>query len=165
MKKNESQTIKRQKDPFHDCKWVSCGTAAGACMGTGSFIYATNFGKYGMLGPGCIAPGTLLVWVTVKGIFEGIYRYKHGTCIKVMDSCLLTDEKGEEGRKLRWKNCIPLLANVGCTVGRICVMTVGWDLAKKSGINQGIISTLVGTNNMLSVLPFYLCFNEKPSGC
>ena len=130
-----SEEVTQKKDPLHNCKWVSCATAAGACMGTGAFIYATNFGKYGVLGPGCMAPGTLVVLLTIEAMIEGVYRCKHGRCIKDKDSCLLTDKDGDAKRSLRWKHCIPLQANVICIVGYIYVMTVGWELAKRSGMN------------------------------
>ena len=122
----------QEKDSCHNFKWVACATTAGACMGTGAFIYATNFGKYGALGPGCIAPGTLCVHLTTKAVYETLYRCKNGRCLKEKDSCLLTDTKP---RKLRWNHCIPLLANVSCIVVYIYVMTMGWDLAKRSGMN------------------------------
>jgi len=40
-------------------------------------------------------------------------------------------------------------------------MTLGWRLAKQAGINQGVISTLLGFAGIFNMISFYFGFKEK----
>ena len=62
--------------------WVTCACFAGLSQGTGSFIYASNFSKYGFIANGILGPGVFLAVAIVKLIFETSYFIKHRTWFK-----------------------------------------------------------------------------------
>ena len=65
-----------------NCYWITVSLLAGACMGTGSFIYASNFSKYGVVGVGIIGPGPVLYCGLIRLYLELRFRYKTGSWYK-----------------------------------------------------------------------------------
>ena len=49
-----------------NCYWVTCGIGAGFCMGTGAFIYASKYAKYGLVGTGVLGPGIFVVSIVLR---------------------------------------------------------------------------------------------------
>ena len=45
-----------------NCYWVSCGILAGFCMGTGAFVYAPKYARYGLPGAGILGPGIVVIF-------------------------------------------------------------------------------------------------------
>ena len=132
----------------------------GFAIGTGSFIYAINFGHLGLRGPGVQAPGTLLVFLAIK-VVKGIHtKIKSGSCIAATQSNIYHDITDGQ-RKIKWINLLPLIINIIAIFGYVNVMTLGWRLAKQAGINQGIISTLLGFAGIFNMISFYFGFKEK----
>lgn len=141
-----------------NCYWISCSLGAGACMGTGAFIYASNFSQYGTLGVGIIGPGVVLYTALFRIILECRYKHKTGRWIKPKGSRVMTPEG-----KLIWKSWIPVIVNLLTNGGYLCVMSFGWKLAKASGLNQGVISTLLSLASLMNIISFYFKFGETIS--
>lgn len=57
--------------------WITSALFAGAFLGLGNFVYASNFSKFGLKGLGVLGPGTLTVFTFVKILREYLYYYKH----------------------------------------------------------------------------------------
>jgi hypothetical protein len=54
---------------------------AGLLMGTGAFIYATNFAQYGLRANGIIGPGTLICVLLLRLGMAIVFRVKSGSWI------------------------------------------------------------------------------------
>ena len=103
---------------------------AGATMGTGAFLFATNFSDRGLSAIGLLAPGPFLMCMTVRVFQEVRYRYKTGSWTKPKGSRLV-----EPNGQLAWKNLIPVSINTICNGGYLAIMTIGWKFAEASGMN------------------------------
>jgi len=75
-------------------------------QGTGSFIYASNFAKYGFVANGILGPGVLLANILVKFIMELQYYIRHKRWFKAEGSAWKTPEG-----KWSFKNLTAVLAN------------------------------------------------------
>ena len=65
-----------------NCGWILYCLVAGACMGCGAFLYATNFSEHGMIAVGIIGPVPFLVTFLIRVSLEIRYRVKNGSCFK-----------------------------------------------------------------------------------
>ena len=137
-------------------KWVACATFAGMFQGSGSFIYASNFAKYGFIANGVLGPGTLIAAIIAKLIMEISYYCKHKTWFKKEGSAW----KNKEGK---WSafNVIAVVAN-GLTnfLYTVC-MTFAWKFAKMGGLNQGVVSTLLSFSSVFNIFLFCWLFKER----
>lgn len=84
---------------------------------------------------------------------------KNGRWTKEKGSYLLTD--GD--RKIRWSSLIPIFASFLTNTLYLLAMSIGWKLAKASGLNQGVISTLLSLASVINIVIFYFKFGEKIS--
>jgi len=135
-------------------QWVVISLISGCCMGTGSFVYATNFAKYGFVGNGVLGPGNLIVCLLVKLAIEFRYYYKHKRWFKERNSTWLRADGS-----FYFYNSIAALANALTNDGYLIVMTIAWKFAKKGGINQGMISTLLSFASVFNLFLFKFFFN------
>ena len=62
--------------------WITCALTAGAFMGLGNFIYASNFSRFGLKGLGVMGPGVLSTFLIVKLAREYHYFKKQGRWFK-----------------------------------------------------------------------------------
>ena len=141
-----------------NCPWISISIAAGACMGTGAFIFASNFSDQGLFGTGLLGPAPCLILIVLRFVLELRYRLRTGRWTKTKNSRLLTDDG-----KIRWATLIPLVGNVITNGGYLLSMSLGWKFAKAAGINQGVISTLLSMASVFNIVIFYFKFGEKIS--
>ena len=65
--------------------------------------------------------------------------------------------------KIVWKSLIPVIANVGTNCLQLAILTIGWKLAKSSGMNQGVVTTLLSVASLTNIAIFYCLFREKVS--
>ena len=93
-------------------------------MGTGAFIYASNYSEYGLAGTGVLGPGATLMYVIVKIYREVSYRVKNKAWVKPQNSSWFKDDG-----KVRWNSMIPLFGNIACNIGYTIVMTFAWGFA------------------------------------
>lgn len=100
-------------------------------MGTGAFIYATNFSKYGIVGTGILAPGPFTMCLIIRTYQEVKFRMKTGSWFKPGAASRVRTPEG----KILWRTLIPLFVNVMTNLGYLVVMTIGWKLAKASEMN------------------------------
>ena len=148
-----------------NCYWITCSLVAGACMGTGSFIFASEYSELGYEGGGLCGPGVFIVFLLVWVIRESIFRVKNGKWTKSGDESRLIwgpNGQGNEG-KVKWSNMIPLIGNISINVGYLVVMTYAWYFAELGGLNQGVISALLALASLINVISFYFGFGEKIS--
>ena len=127
-------------------------------MGTGNFLFASNFSYLGMSGLGLVGPSGTAICVVIRVVKECMYHRRTGRWIKEENSRLLTPEG-----KLKWSSCIPLVANVLTNFGFLLVLSVGWKLAKAAGLNQGVISSMTSVASLFNIVIMYLKFREKIS--
>jgi len=140
----------------HTCYWVSLALLAGFNMGTGSFIYASNFSGLGIVGTGTYAPGGFLFYVLVKIGMLIKSRIKTGAWINPANSTVVYPDG-----KIRWTNLIPLIANTVTNGAYLVILTYAWAYAKRGGLNQGIISTFLSFASVINIGLFYCFFKEK----
>lgn len=131
---------------------------AGFMMGTGAFIFASNYADYGLKGTGLLGPGAAIVYFLFKAIKEIIYRSKHGRWTKEKDSSWRKDDGS-----IRWMSIVPIAGNVACNIGYTIVMTFAWRFAEQAGLNQGVISSMLCFASVINIVVFYCAFNEKVS--
>jgi len=131
---------------------------AGACMGTGSFLFASNFSDKGLLGLGMVGPSGTLLCVVIRLIKEINYRRRNGSWIKEKNSRVKTPEG-----KWKWSSCIPLWGNILTNFGYLVCLTLGWKLAKACGLNQGVIAAMLSLASLFNIVIFYFKFGEKIS--
>ena len=127
-------------------------------MGTGGFLYASNYAEYGMAGSGVLGPIPLVTTSLAKIIREVHFRYKTGTWVRKSKSAWIKDEGG-----VRWSSLIPLAANTLLQFAYIVIMSVAWDFASKAGLNQGVITQLLFFASIINCITFYCFFGEKIS--
>ncbi len=127
-------------------------------MGTGAFIFASNFSDQGIYGTGLIGPIPAILCFIIRLIIEKRYKKETGWWTKPKNSHYYTDD-----RKVRYSTLIPLIGNVLTNALYLLAMTIGWKLAKSSGLNQGVISTLLSCASVFNMIVFYLKFGEKVS--
>ena len=141
-----------------NCYWISCSLMAGASMGTGSFLFASNFSDYATYGLAIIGPGGFLMCMMIRVITECRYRIRTGSWFKPKGSRVM----GDDG-KLLWRSLIPITVNVLTNGGMLVVMALGWKLGKAAGLNQGVILTLLSLASLFNIVIFYFKFGEKIS--
>ena len=61
-----------------NCEWISYSLLAGACMGTGTFLFASRFSDLGILGKGLLGPGPTIYCLVLRLFNECKYRRKNG---------------------------------------------------------------------------------------
>ena len=127
-------------------------------MGSGAFLYATSFSNYGIVGTGMISPGPLLFCLIIRVVEEVRFKRKTGSWFKRQGSRVMTPE-GE----ILWITLIPLTVNAITNVLYLIVLTFGWKFAKASGLNQGVITTLLSLASFMNLVIFYFKFGEKIS--
>lgn len=142
-----------------NCKWITYALLAGMSMGVGSFFYASNFSKYGVIGTGIVAPGPFIMCLSIRLFMEIRYRCKMGTWFKEGSASRVRTPEG----KILWKSLIPVFMNILTNAGQLIAMTFGWKFAKASGMNQGAITTLLSCASLINILVFYLMFRETIS--
>ena len=136
--------------------WVTCAVVAGLCQGTGSFIYASNFSKYGFIANGILGPGVFLSALIAKCIIEGRHRIVHKTWFKKEKSAWKTKQG-----KWSFFNAIAVVANAVTNFLYTVTMTFAWKFARMGGLNQGVISTLLSFASVFNIFLFAWIFKEK----
>ena len=127
-------------------------------MGTGAFIFASNFSDQGIAATGLMGPIPALLFILTRVIIECRYKKKNNRWTKEKNSRLL-----KEDGTVRWSTLVPLIGNVLTNALYLFAMTIGWKLAKASGLNQGVISTLLSCASVFNMIIFYFKFGEKIS--
>ena len=140
----------------HTCYWVSLALLAGFSMGTGSFVYASNYSGLGIVGNGTYAPGGFLFFTIIKIGMLIRSRIKTGAWINPANSTVVYPDG-----KIRWKNLIPLIGNTATSAAYAYIMTYAWMYAKRGGLNQGTISTFLSFASVINIGLFYCLFKEK----
>lgn len=128
-------------------------------MGTGSFLYATNYADLGFEGGGLCGPGVFIMFLLLWVVKESMYRCKHGRWTKPGKESRLVWEDG----RLKWSNLVPFIGNVTVNVCYLIVMTYAWYFAELGDINQGVVSALLALASLINVVTFYFGFGEKIS--
>ena len=90
-------------------------------MGTGAFIYASNFAHLGFIGNGVLGPGVLLAAIVAKIILETQYRLRKGVWFKPTKSAW----RKEDG-KFYFINLVPMCLNALTNGLYTVVMTFAW---------------------------------------
>ena len=111
------------------CGWITISAMGGVCMGTGAFIYASNFAEYGILATGILGPVPFIYCLIIRIVCEVKYRYKTGTWFKDKNSRVYQDGK------IVWSSLIPLIVGMSTNFGYLLIMSLGWDFAKASDMN------------------------------
>ena len=150
--------LKSQGACGKNCGWITCCLLAGFMMGTGAFVYAANYSEYGLSGAGVLGPGAFIVYLLAKILREVRYKYKNGRWTKRMGSSWVHEDGG-----VRWSSLVPLIGNMGATIGYTIVMTFAWRFADQAGLNQGVISSLLSFASVINCVVFYCAFGEKIS--
>ena len=128
-------------------------------MGTGAFIYATNFSEYGIIGAGILGPGPFIMCVIIRTYQEARYKLRTGSWFKPKSASRVINPDGS----VKWRSAIPLVISMTTNFSYILVMTLGWKFAEESGMNQGVISTLLSMASLFNIITFYFKFGEKIS--
>ena len=123
-----------------NCYWITCSLAAGITMGTGSFIFASNYADLGLAGGGLCGPGVFVVFLAIWVFRQAYYRCKTGRWTFAGDDehpdyPLGKSRLVKKDGTLRWSNLIPFLGNVTVNVSYLIVMTYAWHFAKLGDIN------------------------------
>mmetsp|Transcript_9869 Transcript_9869/g.12241 ORF Transcript_9869/g.12241 Transcript_9869/m.12241 type:complete len:290 (-) Transcript_9869:183-1052(-) len=127
-------------------------------MGTGAFIYASNYSEHGLVGSAVLGPGPFVVFSMIKLIREIVYRCRKKTWVRPEDSAWVSKEGG-----IRWSSIIPLAVNVSNNVAYVLIMTIAWRFARQAGLNQGVITQLLFFASIINCVTFYCFFGEKIS--
>jgi len=141
-----------------NCKWITAAIAAGACMGTGAFLFASKFSDYSTPGLSIMDPGAFIMCLFIRVYQECRFKLRTGSWFKPKGSRVI----GPDG-KILWKTLIPVIMNIVTNGGYLCLMAQGWKFAKAAGLNQGVISTLLSLASLFNIIIFYLKFGEKIS--
>jgi drug/metabolite transporter (DMT)-like permease len=136
--------------------WVVCGFMAGLLMGSGAFIFASNFSEFGFKANGLLGPGTLIVCVGAKLAIEVSYFLKHRRWFKESGSAWRTPEG-----KFKWTGLLAVAINCATNFGYTLVMNLAWRFARIGGLNQGIVSTMLSLASIFNLFVFYLIWGEK----
>lgn len=80
------EEIKTQGVCGRNCFWISCATIGGLFMGTGNFLYASNYAKYGLVGVTILGPSSFISGMIIKISREVYFRHKHGYWFRKKDS-------------------------------------------------------------------------------
>ena len=100
-------------------------------MGTGAFLFASNFSKdLGLTGLALIGPFAFVMCIVIRVIQECRFKRRTGSWFKKENSRIMTKDG-----KYVWTTLIPLFANVLTNFGYLLVISIGWKLAKACGIN------------------------------
>lgn len=110
--------------------WVLLGVSAGLCMGSGQFIFASNFSKYGFKSNGLFGPGTLILCIIAKLTLEIPYYLKNRRWFKEADSAWRTPEG-----KIKWTGVVALLTNSLANLGYTIALNLAWKFARMGGLN------------------------------
>ena len=88
----EKELKKEEKALLNDIKsegacgknigWILCSAAGGICMGTGAFIYASNYSEYGFAGLALLGPIPIITTSVVKISREVYFRCKTGSWLR-----------------------------------------------------------------------------------
>ena len=141
-----------------NCDWITFSLLAGLTMGTGSFLFASNYADLGFQGGGLTGPFVFIIFLTVWVVRQTTFRIKNGRWTKKTNSRLLWDDGS-----LKWSNLVPFLGNVTVNVSYLIVMTYAWYFAELGDINQGVVSALLALASLINVVTFYFGFGEKIS--
>ena len=128
-------------------------------MGTGSFVFATRYSQYGLAATGILGPPIFVIYSLLTLVLAVSYRCKHGQWLKKENSRVV-DENG----KCKFKNMLMPLFHASVNVGYLFVMSAAWDFARRGGLNQGVISTLLSAAGVFNVGTFYCFFKQKVTG-
>ena len=134
------------------CGWITIATMGGACMGTGAFIYASNFAEYGILATGILGPVPFIYCLIIRSVLEIKFYRRTGSWFKEKNSRVYQDGK------IVWSSLIPFTVSMVSNFCYLLVMSLGWDFAKASDMNQGVISTLLSLASLFNIITFYLKF-------
>ena len=104
-----------------NCYWISAALMAGACMGTGAFIFASNFSDYGIIGTGILAPGPFIMCLATRTYKEISYKRRTGSWFKPGNASRVMTPEG----KILWKSLIPVTVNLLTNGGYLVVMSLG----------------------------------------
>ena len=125
-------------------------------MGTGAFVYAPKYSKFGLAGTGILGPPIFVIMTIWRLLLEIIYRFKNGHWLKKDNSRVLDKEN-----KFKKRSLIPPLIHAVTNDGYLIVMSAAWNFAKRGGLNQGVISTLLSFAGVFNVATFYCFFKQK----
>ena len=151
-----------------NCSWITCALLAGITMGSGSFIFATNYAKLGMMGGGICGPGVFIIFLIIWTVRQTYYRCKTGSWTFPVDVDHPDFPRGrsrllKKDGSLRWSNLVPFFGNIACNVCYLICMTYAWYFAKLGDMNQGVVSALLALASLVNVVTFYFGFGEKIS--
>ncbi len=99
-------------------------------MGTGAFIYASNYAKYGIFGTGLIGPVNFVVYLLFKVIRESHYRCKNRSWVKPKNSVWVNADGS-----MKWSSLIPLVTHIATNLGYNISMTYAWGFARQADLN------------------------------
>ncbi len=125
-------------------------------MGTGAFIYASNYAKYGIFGTGLMGPFNFVFYILLKAIRESRYRCKNLSWVKPKNSIWFKIDGS-----VRWSSLVPLLVHIVTNMGYNISMTYAWTFARQANLNQGVITTLLSLSSVINAVTFYFGFGEK----
>ena len=135
--------------------WVIKCFLASVSMGTGMFLSAVNFSKYGLGAQAYIGP-IPFIWLSLIKIFYALRnKWQIGTFINYEKSNLFTPEG-----TFRTKNMIPLLGSVYGNVAHRFLYALAFKYAVFGGINQGVIPILNLAASIINAVSFYCAFGE-----
>ena len=134
---------------------MSCGIGAGFFTGTGAFLYAPNYSRYGFAGAGILGPGTIAVFLMWRLACEIRHKIRKGTWFKKKGTRVFGS--GDKS----WKNLVPLLIIACGNITFVVVISFTWKFAKIGGLNQGAVTTVVASASVFNAITFYCCFGEK----
>lgn len=141
-----------------NCGWITLSILAGFSMGTGAFIFASGYSEYKIFGTGLTGPGAFVYTTVLRLSMESTYRCRTGRWTKPTNSRVLKDDGS-----IKWFSLFPLFMNFATNGLYLCAMTFAWDFAKRGGINQGVISTLLSCASLINIVTFYFKFGETIS--
>ena len=111
---------------FH---WIAASLLGGVAMGTGGYLYASNYAEFGLAANGLLGPGAFIFYLFIKVFRESKHKVKTGTWFKKESAWIKSDSS------VRWNSLIPLSVNVTTNIGWSIIMTYAWDFAGKANLN------------------------------
>lgn len=151
---------------LHDSsfRWVWFALISGLVSGLGNYVLGIKLSKAGLLGPGFTGPLSVIL-LAVYRLFEACINKcnrRLGTAIDYKNSNWY---RKDDGRNIVFqkKHLKPLAGNFIPNLLGLISISMAFTYAGMSGLNQGILPTLISLAGVYCAILFYFTFSEMPS--
>lgn len=149
---------------LHDSsfRWVWCALLSGLVSGLGNYVLGIKLSKAGLLGPGFTGPVGLVILLVYRSIQMCQNKSKHKSCIYYKTSNWF--KKNEKGESVFLKKHLkPLAGNFIPNLLGLISISMAFTYAGMSGLNQGILPTMLSLAGVYCGILFYFTFSEAPT--